>query len=46
MHVASGKRLRNKTNNDNINTKLIILFCHYGVVRGKTSVAIMKSINF
>lgn len=45
MPVASGKRLRNKTNNDLI-SKLIILFCHNGGVRDKMSIEIMKNINF
>lgn len=45
MPVASGKRLRSKTNND-MKTKLIILFCHSGGVRDKTSIEIMKNINF
>ena len=42
MPVASGKRLRSKTNND-MKTKLIILFCHSGGVRDKTSIEIMKN---
>ena len=45
MCVASGKMLRNKTS-DGMKTKLIILFCHSGGVRDKTSVEIMKNINF